>query len=104
MTEINLAYEPVPSRIDILARWFPRVAVAIVFISIGSGKFGSESQWIEMFDRIGLGQWLRYGIALIAITLAGAVWTWLAVVGEPFSAVIPAAVLVVLLIVALGRR
>jgi len=112
--------EPVPSRLGLLAAWLPRVAVAMVFVSVGSSKF-RDPMWIRLFGQIGLGQWFRYltgimqiagavlvlvprtalaGIALAACTMLGASIAWLTVLHAPVNAPIPAALLAIL--VAIG--
>ena len=112
--------EPVPSRLGLLAAWLPRVAVAMVFVSVGSSKF-RDPMWIRLFGQIGLGQWFRYltgimqiaggvlvlvprtalaGIALAACTMLGASMAWLTVLHAPVNAPIPAALLAIL--VAIG--
>jgi len=108
--------EPVPNRLGLLATWLPRVAVAMVFVSVGSSKF-RDPMWIRLFGQIGLGQWFRYltgimqiaggalvlvprtalvGIALAACTMLGATVAWLTVLHAPFNAPIPAAILAIL--------
>jgi uncharacterized membrane protein YphA (DoxX/SURF4 family) len=108
--------EPIPSRIGVLAVWLPRIAIALVFISVGSSKF-SDPMWVRLFGRIGFGQWFRsftgvmqiaggvlvlvprlalVGIAMLACTMAGAVVTWIAL-GLVWNAPIPGALLIVLL-------
>jgi uncharacterized membrane protein YphA (DoxX/SURF4 family) len=108
--------EPIPSRIGVLAVWLPRVAIALVFVSVGLSKF-SDPMWVRLFGRIGFGQWFRYftgvmqiaggvlvliprlalvGIAILACTMAGAIVTWIAF-GLVGNAPIPGALLIVLL-------
>ena len=108
--------EPVPSRLGLLAVWLPRLAVALIFVSVGSSKF-SDPMWVRLFGRIGLGQWFRYltgvmqiaggvlvliprtslaGIVLAACTMLGAAIAWLTVLHAPLNAPIPAALLAVL--------
>jgi len=108
--------ERIPSRIDSLTAWLPRLALAAAFLAIGVSKF-RDQMWVRIFDRIGFGQWFRYltgvmqiggailalvppaallGVALIACTLAGAVVTWIAF-GQPFAAVIPGTLLGIVL-------
>ena len=110
--------EPIPSRIGLLTVWLPRVAVALVFVTVGYSKF-SDPMWVRLFGRIGFGQWFRYftgvmqiaggvlvlvprlslvGIAMLACTMAGAVITWIAF-GLALNAPIPGALLLVLLAV-----
>lgn len=102
------------SRQDVLITWILRVAVAVVFFSVGRSKFDSTSMWVKLFDQIGFGQWFRYltgilqiagaalvliprtflaGIGLLACTMAGAAVIWIVRFGAPGNAIIPALVL-----------
>ena len=112
------APEPIPSRVEGLTRWLPRIAIALVFITVGSSKF-TDPMWVRLFGRIGFGQWFRYftgvlqivggvlvlvpklsllGIAMLACTMAGAVITWIAF-GLALNAPIPGALLIALIAV-----
>ncbi|HWW86804.1 MAG TPA: DoxX family protein [Vicinamibacterales bacterium] len=111
----------IPSRIDALVTWLPRIAVAVFFVTVGSSKF-RDPMWVRLFERIGLGQWFRVltgvlqisagllallprtallGVAIAACTMVGAVTVWLTVLNTPFTAVIPGVLLLVL--VAIGQ-
>ena len=100
--------------------WILRLAVAVVFVSIGADKFKERSMWVEVFDKIGFGQWFRYltgvlqiagavlvvfprtfllGIGILGGTMAGAVAVWIVRFGAPGNAIIPAAVLVALVVI-----
>ncbi len=100
--------------------WLIRAAVALVFIYIGASKFEVDSSWTRIFDRIGLGQWFRYftgslqvlggvlvliprmfayGILILAVTMIGAMATWVFLLGAPLNAVVPGAILAALLFV-----
>lgn len=104
-----------------LRRWLPRLAVAVLFFFVGKSKFSAQSSWIRTFQQIGFGQWLRYltggmqiggaiavmvprtfllGIAMLACTMLGAVMAWIFLLGTPFNAIFPGALLAVLIIVA----
>jgi uncharacterized membrane protein YphA (DoxX/SURF4 family) len=104
-----------------LVKWLPRIAVTLLFFFIGLSKFGRESRWVLTFEQIGFGQWLRYvtgilqlvgalfvlvprlfllGIMLLASTMIGAMAAWIFLLGVPFNAVFPGALLVGLIIVA----
>ena len=114
------------SRQDVLITWILRVAVAVVFFSIGSSKFDAKSIWVKLFDQIGFGQWFRYltgilqiagavlvvvprtllaGIGLLSLTMVGAAAIWIGRFGQVGNAVIPLVVLGALLLVGLhGSR
>lgn len=51
--------------------WALRISVALVFAGTGLEKFsGSELYWVQLFERIGLGQWFRYFTGVVE-TLGG---------------------------------
>jgi hypothetical protein len=104
-----------------LRRWLPRLAVAGFFFFVGKSKFGAQSGWIKTFEQIGFGQWFRYvtgsiqivgaiavlvprifllGIAMLACTMLGAMAAWVFLLGAPFNAVFPGALLAGLILVA----
>ena len=104
-----------------LTKWLPRIAVALLFFFIGLSKFGRQSRWITTFEQIGFGQWFRYatgilqvvgaviilvprifllGIMMLAATMVGAMVAWIFLLGAPFNAVFPAALLMGLIVVA----
>jgi putative oxidoreductase len=116
----RLVPEETRSRQDVLITWILRVAVAVVFISIGTSKFDATSMWVKLFDQIGFGQWFRYltgvlqiagavlvvvprtflaGIGLLALTMVGAAAIWIGRLGEFGNAIIPLVVLAGLLLV-----
>jgi putative oxidoreductase len=109
-----------------LGDWIVRGAIAAVFVLFGAEKFpsGPESEWVGMFQQIGLGQWFRYftgvveilggvlvlipwtvtiGLALLACTMLGAVVIVAFVLG-PFSSVFPGVFLIGLVVFGLSRR
>jgi putative oxidoreductase len=123
MTLLKPSIEPVPSRLGLLATWLPRIAVAIVFLSVGSAKF-RDPMWVRLFGEIGLGQWFRYltgvtqiaggvlvliprvslaGIGLAACTMLGASVAWLTVLHAPGNALIPAALLAILIAIGVAE-
>jgi putative oxidoreductase len=115
---------PSPRKLD-LAGWLLRGAVGFLFVSLGYEKLTASpgSMWFKLFAQIGWGQWFRdfagiiqlvggilivpprtalVGMTMLACTMAGAIFFHLFVLGDPFSSVIPAGLLVA--IVAIGRR
>jgi len=104
-----------------LKKWLPRIAAALLFCFIGLSKFGHRSRWITTFEQIGFGQWLRYvtgalqllgatlilvprtflfGITMLAATMLGAMLAWIFLLGAPFNAVFPGALLIGLIVIA----
>lgn len=94
--------------------------VAMFMGMVGMDKF-TGGYWVDVFDAIGFGQWLRYftgmlqiagaaflvfrrtslfGAFLLACTMAGAITAQLAVLGGWADAMIPASLLLMILIVA----
>jgi putative oxidoreductase len=84
--------------------WILRVLLCLVFVFLGVLKFRTDPQsaWVNMFERIGLGDWLRYvtgvvetlgglsllipvatpvAVIMLALTMTGAFLTHLLVVG-----------------------
>lgn len=103
--------------------WLLRLLVAVLFVLFSLGKFNDNPQgeWFRIFARIGLGQWFRVATGMIelaggllfllpgtarlaavplAATMLGAIIAHMTVLGDPFSSIIPAGVLALVLIVA----
>jgi len=97
-----------------LESWLIRAGTALLFIYVGQSKFATRSEWIGIFNQIGLGQWFRYftgtlqvvgglltliprtfvyGIAILASTMAGAMAAWTFFLGSPVNAIIPGGLL-----------
>jgi putative oxidoreductase len=110
--------EAIPSRVEFLTAWLPRLAIALVFVTVGFSKF-RDPMWVRLFGRIGFGQWFRYltgvtqvaggaltlvpttsivGIAMLACTMLGAVIVWIAF-GQALAAIVPGTLLAILLVV-----
>ena len=125
MPELQFDFADRPSRIETLIRWMPRVAIAVAFLLIGIDKFAAQSMWVRLFDQIGFGRWFRYltgtiqvtgallvliprtftiGIALLSLTMIGAVLVWIFVLHAPGNAPIAGLILVALLIVGAKGR
>ncbi|MDB5614708.1 MAG: hypothetical protein JWQ22_2361 [Devosia sp.] len=99
-----------PSRVVQIADWVLRGLIAAAFVASGGAKFAGAEQMVVLFDQIGMGQGLRYlvglievigailiivprtalpGAALLAITMAGAVFTHLVLIGgSPLPALV----------------
>ena len=43
------------------------IPFGLLFVYIGWTKFESHSMWVQVFDRIGLGQWFRYFTGAVQI-------------------------------------
>lgn len=73
---------PMPSRrrAVTVTLWTAQVLLGAVFVSVAAAKLAGASSSVEVFNQIGLGQWLRYvtgtaelagGIGLLIPRLAG---------------------------------
>jgi putative oxidoreductase len=114
-----------PEPTNSLSDWAVRAGFALLFISAGAEKFGSNSGWTQLFQQIGVGQWFRYftgvveivgaafllipwtvtaGVALLACTLAVAALLWIFRLGHPGNAVVSGAFLGALVIYWCARR
>ena len=112
MPELKLVAEETRGAADVLATWLPRVAVALVFLSVGSEKFGAGGPWVRVFARIGIGDWFRYltgvmqvggallllvpplvtvGAVVLGCTMVGAVIANVFILHTGLAAIIPAA-------------
>jgi putative oxidoreductase len=113
-------------RILDLTLWVLRVSLAMMFLYTGASKFNPHGIfWIELFAKIGIGQWFRYftgglevicavlllipktsaiAAALLACTMAGATLTHLFILRDGYAAVFPGLPLLILIAVAWNRR
>jgi len=51
-----------------LVRSLPAIAVGVLFIFIGYGKFENRGVWVRIFEQIGLGQWFRIFTGIVQVT------------------------------------
>lgn len=94
----------------LIADWTLRILLALTFLAAGAAKLSGASQMVALFDQIGVGQWFRsltgaieiaggflvlpprsaiHGAGLLACTMAGAVFTHLALIGgNPLPAIV----------------
>ena len=49
-------------------RSLPAIAIGVLFIFIGYGKFSSRGVWVTIFEQIGLGQWFRIFTGVVQVT------------------------------------
>jgi putative oxidoreductase len=109
-----------------LTLWVLQCLLALVFLYSGASKFSPHGIfWIELFAKIGIGQWFRYftgspevicavlllitrtsaiAAALLACTMAGAILTHIFTLRDGYAAVFPAFFLLILMAVAWRRR
>jgi len=122
VSELRLVAEETRSAGDVLAAWLPRVAVALVFLSVGWEKFDAHGMWVRIFARIGFGDWFRYltgtmqvggallllvpplvrfGAVVLASTMIGAVIANIFILNSGLSAIVPASLLAAIVFVGL---
>lgn len=58
-------------RLRTVILWLLRIALAAMFLGAGFSKLAGEPVMVEMFEIIGVGQWLRYFVGVCEV--AGAV-------------------------------
>jgi putative oxidoreductase len=118
------AAEPTVTWVDRTKTMVPPTLVGLLFVFIGYTKFDSNGSWVQIFARIGLGDWFRYftggmqmlggllmcvpktmvyGAAMLTCTMIGAVFVDLFVIHQPFF-IIPFFLGVVIVIVAMLCR
>ena len=91
--------------------WAVRGGFALLFLMAGIDKFDSspDSEWVRMFQQIGIGQWFRYftgvvevvgaallliprvaaaGLFLLSCTMLTAALLWIFVLGHPGNSVV----------------
>ena len=110
MKEINQINQQRPSKAKNVALWILQGLTAAAFLMAGAAKLSGQPVMVEMFDKIGLGQWFRYltgrievvsailllvpkltpvGAGLLVCTMIGAVTTHLAKIGgSPAPAIV----------------
>ena len=57
-------------RVAIIALWVAQIALAAMFLFAGGSKLLGAPAMVELFNAIGLGQWLRYVTGAIEISAA----------------------------------
>ena len=99
---VALSEESQPSKALNVTLWILQALAAAAFLMAGATKLAGAEMHVAMFEKIGLGQWLRYftgslevisavllllpktagiGAALLTATMAGAVATHLFIIG-----------------------
>jgi uncharacterized membrane protein YphA (DoxX/SURF4 family) len=126
MTTLRTVDEPETPTFDIGA-WVLRTSAGLVFLGLGYVKMfpGEQSMWFHTFDAIGFGRWFMtftgamqatggflllfprttlYGGVVAGATMVGAMIAQATVLGEPSAAIIPGAVLALLIAVTFRAR
>lgn len=108
-----------------LTIWALQCFLALLFLYSGATKFSHEVFWIELFAKIGIGQWFRYftgslevicailllvprtsaiAATLLACTMIGAIFTHFFILRDGYAAMFPVFPLLILIAVAWNRR
>ena len=59
---------PVASRKGrLVTLWTLSGLVALAFVGVGGGKLAGTSAMVDLFDKVGLGQWFRYFTGLLEV-------------------------------------
>ncbi|SEI05822.1 DoxX family protein [Pseudomonas asplenii] len=99
-----------PTRAARITSWVLRLLSAAAFLAAGSAKLAGVPMMVAIFDQIGAGQWFRiftgvveiagaiaillpvtvaFGAVLLAVTMIGAVFTHLVLIGgNPLPAIV----------------
>ena len=116
----QVSAEAPPSRLRAIGQALPRVGLALFFLFVGYTKFDSDprGEWDQVFERIGVGQWLRYltgvmqtggavlllwrrtltvGAAMLACTMAGATFVDLFIMPSPIV-IVPLLLLMIIIV------
>jgi putative oxidoreductase len=123
MTTTNLTTTLPTNKYARIAIWVLQVLAAAAFISAGGAKLAGVPMMVEIFDKVGVGQWFRYvtgsievasglallipalaafGAVMLVGTMAGAVVTHLFIIGgSPVPAIL---LLAITAIIAWFRR
>ena len=51
----------------VITLWTLSGLVALAFIGVGGGKLAGTAAMVELFDKVGLGQWFRYFTGLLEV-------------------------------------
>ncbi len=108
-----------------ISLWVVQVLLAAFYVSGALSKLAGQQVMVEMYDQIGFGQWLRYltgilelagavgllvprlcGLAAagLAAVMVGATTASVLFLGGPSTAVLPAGLFVVFVLLAWARR
>ena len=51
----------------LISLWTLSGLVALAFVFVGGGKLAGTAAMVELFDKVGLGQWFRYLTGLLEV-------------------------------------
>jgi putative oxidoreductase len=109
-----------------LTLWILQASLSVLFLYLGASKMSLHDLfWVNLFAKIGIGQWFRYltgslevacaaflliprtsaiAAALLACNMVGAVLTHLLILRDGYACVLPGFPLLILVAVAWRRR
>jgi putative oxidoreductase len=58
-------------KVRLITMWILSVLVALAFLGAGGAKLAGAAAMVELFDKVGLGQWFRYFTGMLEV--AGAI-------------------------------
>jgi putative oxidoreductase len=112
-------------RVFDLTLWILQIFLAIIFLYFGASKLNpNAAYWVELFGKVGIGQWFRYftgsfevvcaillliprtsaiAAVFLALIMAGAVATHLFILRDGYATFFPAFTLLLLAVVACKR-
>lgn len=112
-------------RVSNLTLWVLQIFLAVLFLYVGTSKLNLHGAfWLELFDKVGIGQWFRYftgglevvcaillliprtsaiAAVLLAFTMVGAVAAHVFILRDGYAAFFPAFTLSLLIVVAWKR-
>jgi putative oxidoreductase len=70
MTTTN-AISAAPAKGRVITLWVVSALAALAFLAAGGSKLAGVPSMVELFDKVGLGQWFRYVTGLLEV--AGAI-------------------------------
>ena len=59
---------PASGKGRLITLWILSGLVALAFVFVGGGKLAGTAAMVELFDKVGLGQWFRYLTGLFEVT------------------------------------
>ena len=59
---------PASGQGKLITLWILSGLVALAFVFVGGGKLAGAAAMVELFDKIGLGQWFRYITGLLEVS------------------------------------
>ena len=58
---------PASGKGKLITLWILSGLVALAFVFVGGGKLAGTAAMVELFDKVGLGQWFRYLTGLLEV-------------------------------------